>query len=1006
MSMYMPPGNLRDFDAIAGQDKLWHQCVQGWFRDAIHDGKTPTTAGTGAAGIPQFYDAFDAHDPALPPAGGTIGQDIVWNAFPRELLRRFGRKKAMRVADDLWPLPAYGLGWKFDPDRKVPPATLLAQLLAEVPSADRYPADCVYRPQTEYCEWRVEWVGKPADGGIRSVTFTCEPPEYWQAMFGGPVQTCGTGPSPPFVFPGCRDVVLALYRRWIDAKVDLQDLLDAGPKRTSPIVELDVGVYNPYNRWNTTDGIAHLCAPPNALMAEVLLAAPASRTYCNANKQLVVLPEVLVNGAGLGSANRNSDVAIASAVNALARQGRRITLANPLGIGMDGIDVAGWKFPGKLTADDCIHILRGEKGQAMRLEVRMPSDEYLVSDILIGGEPIRHGGQIAECITVKLRAVATKARDITNDPFPMTYSALVDPCGGGEVFFEDGVQPPKTAVGAFHQEGSPKSEKRSTPTLQSRADLDEPVLELEQIQGLAVPGFMKPSQTLLCVQHEDDADTVRRVKNLLRQLQPHISTGLATLNDRNAFRKSKEDGQVQAGQVLVGIGFTFLGLRCLTTTADGIHSPAFRQGLAARSALLGDPTTAGEPGHPSRWVVGSADDKPRFMLVVAGQDRELVNQKVEQLAQLVKAAGLDIERQDGDKLDTSSKSREHFGFVDGISQPGIRGRVSDGPEDFITPQRIADWPASGLYGYPGQDLVWPGEFVLGYARTGPDPLMPGPMAEPDVDWMENGSYLVYNRLLQDVGLFWQTMAAEASRLAKRPGFEDITAEGLASRLVGRTRNGVPVSRLQGSDQAFHEGMGAKPHANNHFRFDSDTPRLPLLEGTDTYPQAKADPLGMVCPLASHVRKVNPRDSASDVGGESSNLQHRILRTGVPFGEKRKKLKSEPELDEPERGQLFLCIQASIEAQFEFLQSRWMNHDMRPKAPGGHDMLAGRMPSDGGATRRCTIFGAQGQQEQVSSDKPFVTSSGGGYFFVPSLGALKDVLSAEPRPASRSEKPHS
>ena len=146
-------------------------------------------------------------------------------------------------------------------------------------------------------------------------------------------------------------------------------------------------------------------------------------------------------------------------------------------------------------------------------------------------------------------------------------------------------------------------------------------------------------------------------------------------------------------------------------------------------------------------------------------------------------------------------------------------------------------------------------------------------------------------------------------------------------------------------------------------------------------------------MAAHIRKVNPRDSASDVGGESASHQHRILRTGVPFGPQREDLKAPPKLGEPERGQLFLCLQASIEAQFEFLQSRWMNHDMRPKSPGGHDMLAGRVPAAGAGPRQCTLFGAQKQQQQVSASKPFITSSGGGYFFVPSLSALKRELSA-------------
>jgi hypothetical protein len=43
-------------------------------------------------------------------------------------------------------------------------------------------SDYWYRPQDEYCEWRTE--RHPGTGEITKVTFTSEPPEYWQALHG------------------------------------------------------------------------------------------------------------------------------------------------------------------------------------------------------------------------------------------------------------------------------------------------------------------------------------------------------------------------------------------------------------------------------------------------------------------------------------------------------------------------------------------------------------------------------------------------------------------------------------------------------------------------------------------------------------------------------------------------------------------------------------------------------------------------------------------------------
>jgi Dyp-type peroxidase family len=528
-----------------------------------------------------------------------------------------------------------------------------------------------------------------------------------------------------------------------------------------------------------------------------------------------------------------------------------------------------------------------------------------------------------------------------------------------------------------------------SPAYPGREDLDEPLLDLDQIQGIVIPGFLKPHQTLLCVRHGREEAELGEVKALLSDLLPLITDGRSALADRKLFKEGEA-----SRQPLVGIAFTWPGLCSLTPTAANMSSAAFRSGMTARSALLGDPTDPNEPGHPSKWVVGGPANIPDFMIVIAGNHRTQVNLQVREISKRLRRAGCRVQRQDGNKLEASGKSREHFGFVDGISQPGIRGRPADAPDSFITPSRVAEWPASSLYGYPGQELVWPGEFVLGYPRSGPDPLLPGPIAEPDLPWMRNGSYLVYNRLLQNVGGFWKAMREEAARLSSLDGFAEISAEGLASRLVGRTRKGVPISRLQGPERSFHEGLGSNPVANNHFRFDSDTPRVNLTQGSDNFPMAKADPLGMACPLAAHIRKVNPRDGASDVGGEGANHRHRILRSGVPFGPRRTELKADPVAHEAERGQLFLCIQASIEEQFEFLQARWMNDDRRPRSPGGHDMISGRMPSTGDGVRRCSIFGAEGQEEDVRADERFITSSGGAYFFVPSLCAIRDVLAAQ------------
>lgn len=517
----------------------------------------------------------------------------------------------------------------------------------------------------------------------------------------------------------------------------------------------------------------------------------------------------------------------------------------------------------------------------------------------------------------------------------------------------------------------------------------EPVLPMTEIQGIAVPGFLKPHQTLIGFTVGSDNDAVRAFKKLLRSLAEEVSSARETLADRRRYRNSEG-----IGKALVGLGISFHGMQKLTPGAAAIPSEAFRQGLAARSAFLGDPQDPKEEGNTANWKVGAPGHLLDGLIVVAGDTRETVDERCRAVAELAKDARVEIAYTEKGDVREDLPGHEHFGFDDGISQPGIRGRASDDPEDFVTPRHIAgtEQPTQSLFGYPGQDLVWPGEFVLGHPTSSPDPLIPGLHSPAIPSWTRNGSYLVFRRLRQDVGLFWRTMQQEAKRLATLPGFEGMTDEKLASRIVGRWQSGAPVNRVPEADDP---GLGKESLANNHFRFDSDARALPL-EGSyvDKYPQSKADPVGITCPWAAHIRKVNTRDSGSDTGGRDSTYSRRLLRIGVPFGKPLKNRYAELK-DDPEKGQrglLFLSIQSSIDDQFEFLTSRWMGDPSRPKMPGGHDLLVGQNDApDENRVRRCIIFGSGLQQANVATNAQWIIPSGGDYFFVPAITALKRVL---------------
>lgn len=379
-----PPAFMTDFDRIEGQREAWHRFVSLCFHTEIE-----TLRGTiGSRGVVQYFSADDGDQ------GPMIEQAITWNAFPKEALRQYGREQALMLADRVQ--------WT-EGDTPVP----------------------LRLPMTEYCEWHV--VRNPDTNKIVTVTFTSEPFEYWAAMFGESVAE-QTG-NKHVKFPGDPDLVLKRYRDLVGPQVQRRDLV-AKKRLDTPYGVIAKNHYNPFNKWNTTHGIVHLTSPPNTLGAEIALGGDATLLYRNARGDLLVEPDPLICCAGYGGPNRNSDPTIGGAVNALARAGAMVTLANPVGLYMDHIDLSGWAAPPGINIADCVRVVRGDARRRLieRLVVEVPAGhDAVVGDLTIGGEPIQYGGQIAECITVKLVGAAAKLGTVQNVAHRCTSRCCIDP---------------------------------------------------------------------------------------------------------------------------------------------------------------------------------------------------------------------------------------------------------------------------------------------------------------------------------------------------------------------------------------------------------------------------------------------------------------------------------------------------------------------------------------------------------------------------------------------------
>ena len=446
--------------------------------------------------------------------------------------------------------------------------------------------------------------------------------------------------------------------------------------------------------------------------------------------------------------------------------------------------------------------------------------------------------------------------------------------------------------------------------------------------------------------------------------------------------------QTAGGAIL---GFTAEGLeRFGFDPAGGFDSlpSAFRMTMKARARLLGD-----DPEAVAAWRFcddGDAERGAHTMLMLYGHEQGLSHRDlVDAHEQLLRFFGGTIVHRIDCKPAKDPKGCElldiePFGFRDGISQPVIRGT-----------RRAAR-------GVPERDLVAAGEFLLGYrnhqghlappivvgAEHDPGCLLPslsaartnrypwfgnrGSQFEPR-DFGRNGTFLAVRELDQDVDGFWQQAEAvsehirsEYDSIAELAG-ADVDREWVAAKIIGRWPDGRPL--VGNPEKLSRSEPDAQP--GNDFTYGTDDPR------------------GLSCPLGSHIRRTNPRDSQEpgDIDEQRITNRHRLLRRGRAYC-----YRPEDGDGEEKTGLLFMALCGDLERQFEFVQRTWIN------ATSFHGLVNERDPLLGGsraALKSCpngvfTIPTAAGPIK-VPLLQSHVEMRGGGYFFLPSRSAIVHLV---------------
>jgi Dyp-type peroxidase family len=463
------------------------------------------------------------------------------------------------------------------------------------------------------------------------------------------------------------------------------------------------------------------------------------------------------------------------------------------------------------------------------------------------------------------------------------------------------------------------------PIAWTKASAEETVL-LTELQANVLHGHVRDTFTALFFSFGDAAEA----KSFVRALSPLVKSAMSHLQEIEVFKTTNRKAK---GSVYVGVGLTANGYKALGFT--GVKVPAdasFRKGMKAQRAVLGDPA-------PGTW--DSTFQRTIDAVVVIGDDNAASVNAARAQVLAVKPASVQLIGEETGASQTNSKGVgiEHFGYVDGRSQPL-----------FIKERVDAEAKAK-----------WDPAFPLSQVIT-PDPAAPASVPASSRFF---GSYFVFRKLEQNVRAFKKAEEALAAKLALKPA----DAERAGAMVVGRFEDGTPVT-MQGTD-----GLTPADPVND-FNYAGDA-------------------AGARCPFHGHIRKTNPRGSGGFGVKESKERTHLMARRGQTYG-KRVDDPSDESVPITKRptggvGLLFMAFNTDIANQFEFTQQSWANSAGFPEAPTG--TTPGLDDVIGQGVRTKQKYATKWGVPTFAEGDPFpqaVTMKGGEYFFMPSLTFLRSL----------------
>lgn len=366
------------------------------------------------------------------------------------------------------------------------------------------------------------------------------------------------------------------------------------------------------------------------------------------------------------------------------------------------------------------------------------------------------------------------------------------------------------------------------------------------------------------------------------------------------------------------------GLEKLGHAGKVISDPPFNTGVRSDPAVL-------DKGTTSSWQAELLEESHVLLLLAYHDETVLARTVGNYVADFGRDASpfelVYVQSGRGYK-NADSEGVEHFGYVDGRSQP------------LLLNSQIAAEKAARRGGTDKYD---------------PSTALSQVLVDDPLSSSAFGSFFVFRKLEQNVAGF----KAREEALGELLGLQGADEERAGAQVVGRFEDGT--SLVQSPDP---EGA---PVTNN-FNYD-------------------ADPEGSKCPFHSHIRKTHPRGSSP--GGLEFDKGVQMARRGITYGTRLQHPDTKAFIDQPRDGVglLFMSYQASIKDQFHFMQTAWANNPNFPSANVGIDPIIGQGPSND--HHWFPQYGSAANAKALLFEG-FVTLKGSEYFFAPSVSGLKTI----------------